>query len=53
MKIIHIINSLKKGEQKEIFIVYVDFKKNKYKNNINIIIITLINNGNYELELKN
>ena len=38
--------------QKEIYIVYVRKKKKKYKNKIDITIITLINNGYYESELK-
>ena len=52
MKIIHIINSLKKGGAEGNLYRLCKFHKQKYKNNIEIIIITLINNGYYELELK-
>jgi glycosyltransferase involved in cell wall biosynthesis len=52
MKIIHIINSLKKGGAEGNLYRLCKFHKNKYENNIEIIIITLINNGYYEVELK-
>ena len=52
MKIIHIINSLKKGGAEGNLFRLCKFHKKKYKNNIDIIIITLIDNGFYEDELK-
>lgn len=52
MKIIHIINSLKKGGAEGNLYRLCKFHKKKYKNDINITIITLINNGFYEAELK-
>ena len=52
MKIIHIINSLKKGGAEGNLYRLCKFHKKKYKNKINIIIITLIDNGFYEAELK-
>ncbi len=52
MKIIHIINSLKNGGAEGNLYRLCKFHKHKYKNNIEIIIITLINNGYYEVELK-
>ncbi len=52
MKIIHIINSLKKGGAEGNLYNLCRSHKKTYKNNIEIIIITLINNGYYELELK-
>ena len=52
MKIIHIINSLKKGGAEGNLYRLCKFQKKKYKKNINITIITLIDNGFYEAELK-
>ena len=52
MKIIHIINSLKKGGAEGNLYRLCKFKKKKYKNKIDITIITLIDNGYYEAELK-
>ncbi len=52
MKIIHIINSLKKGGAEGNLYRLCKFQKNKYKKKIDIIIITLIDNGHYETELK-
>lgn len=52
MKIIHIINSLKKGGAEGNLYRLTKFHKKKYKNKIDIIIVTLINNGFYEIELK-
>ena len=52
MKIIHIINTLKKGGAEGNLYRLCKFQKKKYKKNINITIITLIDNGFYEAELK-
>ncbi len=52
MKILHIINSLKKGGAEGNLYRLCKFQKKKYKENIKITIITLIRNGYYELELK-
>ena len=52
MKIIHIINSLKKGGAEGNLYRLCKFHKQKYKKKIEIIIITLIDNGYYEEELK-
>ena len=52
MKILHIINSLKKGGAEGNLYRLCKFQKKKYKNKINITIVTLINNGFYEKELK-
>ncbi len=52
MKIIHIINSLRKGGAEGNLYRLCEFQKKKYKNKINIIIITLIKNGFYENKLK-
>lgn len=52
MKIIHIINSLKKGGAEGNLYRLCKFQKKKYKNKIDIIIVTLIKNGFYENELK-
>ena len=52
MKIIHIINSLKKGGAEGNLYRLCKFHKKKYKINIDITIITLIDNGFYEAELK-
>ena len=53
MKIIHIINSLKKGGAEGNLYRLCKFHKKKYKNNIDITIVTLIKSGFYETELKN
>ena len=52
MKIIHIINSLKKGGAEGNLFRLCEFHKKKFKNKIDITIITLIDNGFYESELK-
>ena len=52
MKIIHLINSLKKGGAEGNLYRLCKFHKKKYKNNIDITIMTLIDNGFYETELK-
>ena len=52
MKIIHIINSLKKGGAEGNLYRLCKMHKKNYQNKVNIIIITLINNGFYEDELK-
>ena len=52
MKILHIINSLKKGGAEGNLYRLCKFHKKKYKKNINITILTLIDNGFYEPELK-
>ena len=52
MKIVHIINSLKKGGAEGNLYRLIEFHKKKYKNKIEIIIITLIDNGFYESKLK-
>ena len=51
MKIVHIINSLKKGGAEGNLYRLCRHQKKKYKNKIEIIIITLIDNGFYEREL--
>ena len=52
MKVIHIINSLKKGGAEGNLFRLCEFQKKKYKKKITIIIITLIEHGFYEKELK-
>jgi glycosyltransferase involved in cell wall biosynthesis len=52
MKITHIINSLKKGGAEGNLYRLCKFHKKKYKSKIDITIITLIDNGFYETELK-
>ena len=52
MKIIHIINSLNKGGAEGNLFRLCLYQKKKYKKNIEIIIITLIKDGFYELKLK-
>lgn len=52
MKILHVINSLKKGGAEGNLFRLCEFQKKKYKNKINIKIVTLISNGFYENELK-
>ena len=52
MKVLHIINSLKKGGAEGNLYRLCTYHKKKYNNKIKIIIITLINGGFYEDELK-
>ena len=52
MKILHIINSLKKGGAEGNLYRLCKVQKKKYKNRIDITIITLIDNGYYEYEHK-
>jgi len=52
MKIIHIINSLKKGGAEGNLFRLCKLNKIEYKTKIDITIITLIDNGYYEAELK-
>tara|TARA_Y100000816_G_C26103864_1_gene585871 strand:+ start:1519 stop:2664 length:1146 start_codon:yes stop_codon:yes gene_type:complete len=52
MKILHIINSLNKGGAEGNLYRLTKFHKKKYKDKIDIIIITLIDNGFYEADLK-
>ena len=52
MKVLHIINSLKKGGAEGNLYRLCIAQKKKYKNKIDITIITLINNGYYENKLK-
>ena len=52
MKVLHIINSLKKGGAEGNLYRLCDSHKEKYKNRIDIIIITLLSNGYYEKKLK-
>ena len=52
MKIVHIINSLKKGGAEGNLYRLCKLHKIEYKNKIAITIITLIDNGYYETELK-
>ena len=52
MKIIHIINSLKKGGAEGNLYRLCKFHKKKYNNKIDILIITLIDDGFYEADLK-
>ena len=52
MKILHIINSLKKGGAEGNLHRLCKIQKKKYKDKIDITIITLIDNGYYEYELK-
>jgi len=53
MKIVHIINSLNKGGAEGNLYRLCKFQKKKYKNKIDITILTLIDHGFYESELKN
>ena len=48
----HVINSLNKGGAEGNLYRLCKFHKQKYKNNIDISILTLISNGFYETELK-
>jgi glycosyltransferase involved in cell wall biosynthesis len=52
MKIIHVINSLKKGGAEGNLYRLCRFQKKKYKKKIKITIITLIDKGFYEADLK-
>ncbi len=52
MNVVHVINSLKKGGAEGNLYRLCQFQKKKYKRNINITIITLIDNGFYEPLLK-
>ena len=52
MKVLHIINSLKKGGAEGNLYRLCSKHKKKYKNKIDITIITLIDKGHYEDELK-
>ena len=52
MRVLHIINSLKKGGAEGNLYRLCSAQKKKYKNKIDITIITLIDNGYYEHELK-
>ena len=52
MKIVHIINSLKKGGAEGNLYRLCKLNKIEYKTKIDITIITLIDNGYYEAELK-
>lgn len=52
MRVLHIINSLKKGGAEGNLFRLCEFQKKKYRHNINITIITLINKGYYEPKLE-
>ena len=52
MKILHVINSLKKGGAEGNLFRLCKFHKKKYKTKIDITILTLIDNGFYETELR-
>ena len=52
MKILHIINSLNKGGAEGNLYRLTKFHKKKYKDKVEIIVITLIDNGFYEADLK-
>lgn len=52
MKILHIINSLKKGGAEGNLYRLCKFQKKKYKNKISITIVTLIDNGFFESKLR-
>lgn len=52
MKIIHIINSLKRGGAEGNLYRLCSYIKKKYKKKVNITIVTLIDNGFYEKRLK-
>ncbi len=52
MKILHIINSLKKGGAEGNLYRLCKFQKKKYRSKINIVIITLFDNGFFESKLK-
>lgn len=52
MKILHIINSLNKGGAESNLYRLCKFHKKKYNTKIDITILTLIDNGFYESELK-
>ena len=52
MKILHIINSLNKGGAEGNLYRLCKFHKKKYNTKIDITILTLIDNGFYETELR-
>lgn len=52
MKVLHVINSLKKGGAEGNLYRLCKFQKLKYRDKIDITIITLINNGYYEKKLR-
>ena len=52
MKILHIINSLKKGGAEGNLYRLCKFQKKKYNNKISITIVTLIDNGFFEPKLR-
>ncbi len=52
MKILHIINSLKKGGAEGNLYRLCKFQKKKYKNKLSITIVTLIDNGFFEPKLR-
>ena len=52
MKVLHIVNSLKKGGAEGNLYRLCKLQKKKYKNKIDITIITLINNVTMKVNLK-
>ena len=52
MKVLHIINSLKKGGAEGNLYRLCTSHKKKYKKKINIVVLTLIDNGFYEKKLR-
>ena len=52
MKILHIINSLKKGGAEGNLYRLCKFQKKKYNKKISITIVTLIDNGFFEPKLR-
>ena len=52
MKVIHVINSLNKGGAEGNLYRLCKYQKKKYGHKINIIILTLIDNGFYEIHMK-
>jgi len=52
MRIIHIINSLKKGGAEGNLYRLCKYHKKKYRSKLDISIVTLMSNGFYETELK-
>jgi glycosyltransferase involved in cell wall biosynthesis len=52
MNILHIVNSLKKGGAEGNLYRLCKMHKKNYKQKINIIVVTLINHGYYEVELR-
>lgn len=53
MKVLHVINSLKKGGAEGNLYKLCEFQKKKYRKKIEIVILTLIDNGYYENKFKN